>query len=110
MPVPEWDDPAVFLRTDEFAITVTVALQGGATVEFPAIYDEAFLNADLGEYEIDTTRPRLTAAASDVAGVARGDEATVEGQVYVVLGPPQTDGTGTAVIPLSPRGSGHAAI
>jgi len=110
MAAPEWDDPAAFLRPGEFASPVIVALQGGATLAFQAIYDEAFLNAELGAYEIDTSRPRLTAAASDVAGVARGDEATVDGDVYVVLGPPQTDGTGWAVIPLAPKGSGHAAV
>jgi hypothetical protein len=101
---PAWDDLDAFLQDDEFAIVATVILQGGASLSVTGIFDEPYLNADLGEYSNDTTEPRLTCKMSAVPGVTRGDTAIVDGVTYDVMSEPQRDGTGMAVLRLAPRG------
>lgn len=101
MPAPAWEDLDAFLNVDEFAVTATVRLQGGATRAVRAIFDDPYLNAELGEYELDTNRPRLTCKEKDVLGVLRGDIVELDGKVYDVLSGPQADGTGMAMIEMA---------
>lgn len=100
MPTPSWDDLDAFLRTDEFAVTVTVRPQDGPARQVAGIFDEPYLNAQLGEYEADTVRPRLVCKAADVAGLVRGDMVDIDGVTYDVLTSPQPDGTGMATLEL----------
>ena len=97
MPLP-WDDLDAFLT--DFAVPVTLHA-GGTDRVIKAIYDDPYLNAQIGEYEADTSRPRLTCKESDVAGVVRGDTVIVEGTTYDVLSSPQGDGTGMAMLDLA---------
>jgi hypothetical protein len=99
MPTPAWDDLDAFLG--DFAVPVVLTMQDGATRTFPAIFDDPYLNAQIGEYEADTSRPRLTCKESDVIGVSRGDSVTIAGRVYDVLTGGQADGTGMAMLDLA---------
>lgn len=99
MPVLPFDDLDVFL--DDFAIPAVVTLQGGGQRHFVGIFDEPYLNAELGEYEIDTSRPRFTCKEADVVGVLRGDTALIAGKTYDVLTTAQPDGTGMALLELA---------
>lgn len=101
MPSPAWEDLDAFLDVDEFAIVATVRLQNGTTRSVRGIYDDPYLNAQLGEYEADTNRPRLTCKESDVIGVTRGDEVVIDGRVFDVLTAPQSDGTGMATLMMA---------
>lgn len=101
MPKPAWEDLDEFLDVDEFAVEATVSLHGGATRRVRGIFDDPYLNAELGEYELDTNRPRLTCKESDVADVRRGDTVTIDGQTYDVMTSPQPDGTGMALLQLA---------
>jgi hypothetical protein len=103
MPAPSWETLDDFLSPDEFGIAATVSLQGGATREVVGIFDDAFMNAELGEYELDTTQPRLLVKAIDAAGIARGDEVTIDGETFDVLTSPQGDGTGWATLVMARR-------
>lgn len=64
------------------------------------IFDDAFVDAQTGETILDTTAPRLTCIASDVAGVPREATVTVRGISYSVT-QIQPDGTGFAVVTLA---------
>lgn len=101
MPAPAWEDLDAFLNVDEFAITATVSLQDGTTRAVRGIFDDPYLNAELGEYELDTNRPRLTCKESDVLGVTRGDVAVIDGKTYDVLSAPHSDGTGMAMLEMA---------
>lgn len=101
MPTHSWDDLNSFLSVDEFAVTATVRLQEGGTRVVRGIFDDPYLNAQLGEYEIDTTRPRLMCKESDVIGVTRGDLVDIDGRVYDVLTSAQPDGTGMALLEMA---------
>lgn len=101
MPIQPWDDLDAFLNTDEFAVSATVRLQDGGTRVVRGIFDDPYLNAQLGEYEIDTTRPRLTCKEADVIGVLRGDLVDIAGKTFDVLASAQPDGTGMAVLEMA---------
>lgn len=105
MPTPAWDDLDAFVNTDDFAVLATVTLQDGTARSVPGIFDDPYLNAQLGEYELDTSRPRLTCKEADVIGVLRGDRVDIGGKTYDVLTSAQADGTGMAVLELAIQGS-----
>lgn len=103
MPTPAWDDLDAFVSTDDFAIPITLTLQSGEVRTFPGIFDDPYLNAQLGEYEADISRPRVACRESHVAGVTRGDTLTLDGRTFDVLTAPHADGTGFASLELAPR-------
>lgn len=101
MPVKPWDDLDSFLSNDDFADSVTVHLQDGEIRPISGIFDGPYLNVQIGEYEMDTSQPRLTCKASDVIGVKRGDSVEIDGLIYDVLTGAQPDGTGMAQLSLA---------
>ena len=103
MPAPSWENLDIFIQTDDFAITATVTLADGEVREVAGIFDDAFMNAQLGEYDLDTTQPRLTIKEVDAAGIDRGDTVVIGTDTFDVLTGPQGDGTGMAVIVMGRR-------
>ncbi|MDO5057729.1 MAG: hypothetical protein Q4E06_10445 [Lautropia sp.] len=98
---PAWENLDIFLDTDDFAIRATLRLQDGDERVVVAIFDDPYLNAETGEYELDTTQPRLTCRWMDVQDVTRGDTVEVDGRVYDVVTDAQPDGTGMAMLALA---------
>jgi len=103
MPSPDWEDLDAFLDEGEFADAVTVTREDGVVLSFSGIYEDQYLDAQLGEYTMDTIRPRVWCKQADVPGVARGDICTVGDAAYDVMSAPQGDGTGMAMIDLAVR-------
>lgn len=104
MPAPDWENLDQFLAEEDFAVPVELRRDGNLLRTISAIFDAPFLNAELGEYELDTVQPRLTCKAADVADVVRGDECVVDGATLDVVRSPEPDGSGLAIVPLAPRG------
>ncbi|AFO91535.1 head-tail joining protein [Phaeobacter inhibens] len=98
---PAWDDLDAFLQVDDFAIEATVTPRGGVPRQIKGVFDEPYFNAQLGEYEVDATQPRLTCKAADVVDLRERDQVTINGQNYYLLSNPQEDGTGMAVLALA---------
>lgn len=101
MPTAPFDDLDAFLSTEEFAVSATIRLQDGGTRVITGIFDDPYLNAELGEYEADTSRPRLTCKEVDVVGVGRGDFVEINGETFDVMTSAQPDGTGMALLELA---------
>lgn len=104
MTAPSWENLDDFFDLDTdggFAFPAVLQSQKGWTRTINAIFDDPYFNAQLGEYEADTSSPRLTAKESDLAGLLRGDTIIVAGETFDVLDSPEQDGTGTAVIRLA---------
>lgn len=101
MPAPEWEDLDDFLDEEEFAVAVIVMREDGTELSFSGIFEDQYLDAQLGEYRMDTERPRVWCKQVDVPGVQRGDTCTVAGTTYDVLTEPQPDGTGMAMLDLA---------
>ena len=96
-----WENLDTFLDTDDFSIQAALRLQSGQTRQVRAIFDELYLNAELGEYELDTNQSRLTCKWKDVQDVARGDVVEVGGRPYEVVINAQLDGTRMALQALA---------
>ena len=112
MPSPLWEDLDVFLDTGDFALFGTVNFQSGGVRTFAGIFDDPYLNAELGEYDMDNMKPRFLCKEADADGVARGDTITVfqknaRGVVvwaknFDILTSAQPTGDGMAVLELAP--------
>ncbi|MFB9149532.1 head-tail joining protein [Roseovarius ramblicola] len=100
---PDWEDLTEFFDADEFAVEALIARQSGGTLTVLGIFDAPYLNAQIGEYEIDTDQPRLLCRATALPGVLRGDTVTIDGTAYDVMTGPQPDGTGLATLALARR-------
>lgn len=105
MPAPAWEDLGQFFDTDDFATTAIFvnadALPSGPV---PGIYDDPYMDKQLGEYTQDASEPRFTCQARHVAAVKKHNEVTIAsmpGRKYAVLHDPKFDGTGTCVIYLA---------
>jgi len=104
MPAPAWENLDDFLSVDDFAIVATFTRQGSGQVrQVRGIFDEQYVDADLGEYTMDTGEPRLTCKEADVVGLKKHDACTIAGIPgvnYELSHDPVPDGTGTAVVRL----------
>lgn len=102
MPAPDWENPGDFLNTDDFAITATITSKEGGRVRLVrGIFDEQYVNRDLGEYDMDAGSPRLTCKECDVAGLKKHDEckiASIPGVTFELTEDPKPDGTGFATL------------
>lgn len=106
--MPFVEDLSEFLREPEFATNCELRFSAGGVRRFQAIFDEAAMDADLGEYRHETSSPRLNGRAADFAGATRGDvlalnPATAAERTLDVMGAPMIDGTGWAVLRLAPQ-------
>ena len=110
MPSPSWENLDAFMSLDEFALTAIVWVSEGVSREVVGIFDDAYFDAQLGEYRLDTSSPRLQSRASSLAGIVRGNLITIEGAEYLALGVPQFDGTGMATVELVKQEAGGAAF
>jgi hypothetical protein len=100
MPNPAWDDLNEFVDADDFAIPVVVT-QAGVTWRFPGIFDDPYLDVQVGEYVMDSSEPRVTAPEAKMIGIRRGAVCVVDGRTWAVLDAPKPDGTGMSVLKLS---------
>lgn len=110
---PSWENLDDFLQTDDnggFAQPAVIHFQAGGSRTVNVIFDDPYLNAQLGEYEADTSEPRIGGKETDLVGVRRGDEVEVAGERFDVMTSPQADGTGWALVTMARQGSQHAAL
>jgi hypothetical protein len=99
---PSWDDLDEFIDTDDFAVSAIVTPKaGGSSRVVKVIYDDPYLNAQLGEYDADISRPRIMLKESDSVGIKRGDTVTIDGTIFDVMTEPQADGNGLAMLDLA---------
>jgi hypothetical protein len=110
VPSPSWEDLGAFLNLDEFAVSATILVSEGVSREVSGIFDDQYLDAQLGEYRLDTSSPRLQSSEAALAGVPRGALVTIAGVDYVVLSEPKSDGTGMATLELVKQEAGRAAF
>jgi hypothetical protein len=110
---PSWENLDDFLQTDDdggFAQSAVVTFQDGTTRTITVLFDDPYLNAQLGEYEADTSEPRISGKESDMVGISKYDRVTVAGETFDVYASPEADGTGWALVRLARDGDQHAAL
>lgn len=102
---PAWEDQDAFFVLDTdggFAFEAVITLAAGGTRTIAAIFDDPKVESKLGEFEMDTTGPRITARETDLVGVKRKGTVTIKGKQFDVLSNPLPDGTGLAMLRLAP--------
>lgn len=107
MPAPSWENLDDFLAVDDdggFATPAVLRFQDGSRKTVSVIFDEPYFNAQLGEYDADSSQPRITGKESDLVHVRRGDLVQVGGTTYEALTSYQPDGTGMAMVTLAVSG------
>lgn len=107
MPKPSWENLDDFLATDDdggFAVPAIIRFQNGTQKSVNVIFDDPYFNAQLGEYDADSSSPRITGKLSDLVSVRRGDLVELDGVTYEALSSYQPDGTGMAMVPLAVSG------
>src|SRR5690606_35376931 len=109
---PAWETLDDFLSLDDFAVLAIFVPAGGVAREpVPVIFDEPYVNAETGEYDMAAGEPRVTCKAVDVIGLKKNDECVIverrqdgtllEVARYVLDHDPYPDGTGMAGVMLS---------
>ena len=112
---PDWEDLSVFIDPGAFGVAARSFYRSHPTAgegTVSVIFDQAWLNPELGEYEAETYAPRLSGRAVDLAFVERGDAVVIGGEIvggelvggerFDVLTSAQPDGTGWATVTLAP--------
>lgn len=111
---PSWENLDDFLQADDdggFAQPAVVQFRDGTTRTIEnVLFDDTYLNAQLGEYEADTSEPRISGKETDLAGIRARDLVTVAGETFVVVRGPEADGTGWALVTMARDGDVHAAL
>ena len=104
MPTPSWENLDVFLQGNAvggFAVQATVTLRRtGEERVITGIFDEPYMNAQLGEYEVDDAQPRFTCKEADVVGIRAKDILLLNGREFYVMSYPRQDGTGLCILKL----------
>ena len=86
----------------DFGELVTLQFSDGTSRQVTAIFDDEFVNAEVGSYHLDTTQPQITVRTSDIAGLRwRDDFVQVRGVTYNITISPQSNGTGLSVVHLA---------
>lgn len=104
MPPPNFDDLDAFFNVEEFGTTATLQ-SGGGLREIVGIFDATPMEASIGASNFDAIPATFTTKSADVAQVKRGDTLTIDGETYQCRHHPKHDGTGMAVIELTPPGT-----
>lgn len=79
------DDLMDCFKTDDFAVTATVTLVGGAQSEVDGYLDEPTSEAAVGEVNVEAVQPTFTAPTSELSGVTRGATVGHGDTVYTVV-------------------------
>lgn len=103
MPGLDFEDVSEFFDCDEFAVEATISRDDGVRISVAGIFDDPYLNAEIGEYELDTSSPRLLVDERAVSDVRRGDRVLIGTEVYDIMTAPQSDGSGMATLRLARR-------
>lgn len=101
MPSPDFEDLADFFNTDDFA-TTAVWQSDGQPREIIGIFDLTPIDANIGASDFDALPATFTTRSADVEDMKRGDQLTIDNQTYQARGHPKHDGTGIAIIELTP--------
>ena len=92
---------------DEFGENISFTLSDNTILNtyddekpLKGIFDNTFLNAELGNVMMPMPNPTLTCVTADITAVKLGDIVTVENINYSISYEPQPDGTGMTLLEL----------
>jgi hypothetical protein len=101
MSAPAWEDLDEFLDEDEFAIPAyfTPLAENSEPFRVVGIFDDAYTKPRIGEYEMDTQKPRFICKETDAVNIHRSMQCVIAGENYLVS-TVQQEGAGLAHVML----------
>lgn len=100
MAVETAEDLAQFFEADEFAVTATFTRGGSAVTAALVIFDDPSQGTQLYDAEVEEPAPSLSAPASSLAPVKRGDDVSVGGAGAFKVERIRRDGAGLVRLDL----------
>lgn len=97
MAVETADDRLLLLSTDDFGVTATVTPSGGASSNIKVIFDNEYIEADIGYAGVQSTQPKFIAQSTDVSSLTEGDSVVINSTNYFIQ-TIQQDGTGMSEV------------
>ena len=95
------DIQGVFLK--DFGVDTTVTKDDATTFEMRGIVNSDYEKARVGGYRVDTQNlSLLVEETDDVSSIRRNDVIEMDGTSYKVVGQPESNGTGMALIRMMP--------
>ena len=91
------EDLSIFM--DDFSQEVSFTLADTSTLTVDAIFDNAFYNTQLHDFDTTFVQPRLTCITSEIEDLAQNDSVMVGTITYYVF-ELQQDGTGMTTVIL----------
>lgn len=93
-------DKLAFFNTQEFGVTSKITSDSsGIECDVVGIFDNQYLNLDLGAGSVSTSELQFMCRTSDVSHVTQGDKLELDGVNYEITDL-QNDGTGMTVLKL----------
>lgn len=77
----------------DFGITATVTPSGGSASDITVIFDNEYIDVDIGEAGVQSTQPKFICKTTDVSSLTEGDTAVINSTTYYIQ-IIQQDGTG----------------
>jgi hypothetical protein len=91
MAVEKVEDRTLLLA--DFGITATVTPSGGSASDITVIFDNEYIDVDIGEAGVQSTQPKFICKTTDVSSLTEGDTAVINSITYYIQ-IIQQDGTG----------------
>lgn len=99
MAVETADDRLLLLSIDDFGVTATVTPSGGSASNISVIFDNEYVETDIGYAGVQSTQPKFIARSTDVSSLTEGDTAVINSTNYYIQ-TIQQDGTGMSEVYL----------
>lgn len=81
----------------DFGITATVTPSGGSASDITVIFDNEYIDVDIGEAGVQSTQPKFLCKTIDVSSLTEGDTAVINSTTYYIQ-TIQQDGTGMSEV------------
>jgi len=95
MAVETTEDRTLLLA--DFGITATVTPSGGSASDITVIFDNEYIDVDIGEAGVQSTQPKFLCKTTDVSSLTEGDTAVINSTTYYIQ-TIQQDGTGMSEV------------
>lgn len=96
------EDLSIFFSDFAEDCAVTFEDTSKTNFTFKGIFEDPYAATQLGTYRVVISEPTLLVEFTDqIESLRRNDRITINERVYIVLGKPESDGTGTGRIKLA---------
>jgi hypothetical protein len=97
--MPFTEDLSSFFQTADHATAGTYTPNGGSVSTINGIFEKPYFGASGAEVDVESSKPTFLCQTSDVSSATHGDDLSISGTNYKVVGV-EDDGTGVTLLIL----------